>query len=108
MAAMPSATVTFLFTDIEVSTRSWEDHPAAMRAGVERHDAIVRGAVVDHGEYVLSTAGDQPDHDPGMGQCSVEGDRGSERHASEHGPVEPESRHGSGEIVAVSIRLCGE
>jgi predicted ATPase/class 3 adenylate cyclase len=50
--------VTFLFTDIEASTRAWENHPVAMRAALERHDAIVRGAVGDHGGYVFSTAGD--------------------------------------------------
>ena len=58
MAVLPSGTVTFLFTDIEGSTRLWEDEPVAMRAAVERHDAIVRGAVGDHGGYVFSTAGD--------------------------------------------------
>ena len=58
MGALPSGTVTFLFTDIEGSTRSWEDDPVAMRGAVERHDAIVRGAVGDHGGYVFSTAGD--------------------------------------------------
>ena len=31
--ARPSGTVTFLFTDIEGSTRLWEQHPEAMRAG---------------------------------------------------------------------------
>jgi predicted ATPase/class 3 adenylate cyclase len=58
VAVLPSGTVTFLFTDIEGSTRSWEDHPMAMRSAVERHDAIVRGAVGGHGGYVFSTAGD--------------------------------------------------
>ena len=50
--------MTFLFTDIVGSTRSWEDHPAAMRTAVELHDAIVRDTVVGHGGYVFSTAGD--------------------------------------------------
>ena len=39
----PSGTVTFLFTDIEGSTRLWETAREAMRAALERHDAIVRG-----------------------------------------------------------------
>src|SRR5438046_985908 len=38
--ALPSGTVTFLFTDIEGSTRLWEQHPEAMRAALARHDAL--------------------------------------------------------------------
>ncbi len=38
MAELPSGTVTFLFTDIEGSTRLWEDHPDAMRDALARHD----------------------------------------------------------------------
>ena len=34
----PSGTVTFLFTDLEGSTRQWEQHPEAMRPALERHD----------------------------------------------------------------------
>ena len=42
---LPSGTVTFLFTDIEGSTRLWEAHPEAMRLALERHDELVRAAV---------------------------------------------------------------
>ena len=41
MPALPSGTVTFLFTDLEGSTRLWEEHPEAMRAALARHDAIL-------------------------------------------------------------------
>src|SRR5262245_46754131 len=34
----PSGTVTFLFTDIEGSTRRWEADPDAMRAALVVHD----------------------------------------------------------------------
>ena len=34
---LPGGTVTFLLTDIEGSTRLWEQHPEAMRAAVEEH-----------------------------------------------------------------------
>ena len=34
MAATPSGTVTFLFTDIEGSTERWEQHPDAMQAAL--------------------------------------------------------------------------
>ena len=54
----PSGTVTFLFTDIEGSTPLWEEHPETMRAALERHDAVVSGAISAHGGYVFSTGGD--------------------------------------------------
>jgi predicted ATPase len=50
--------VTFLFTDIEGSTRLWESAPEAMRIALAHHDAIVRGAIEDHGGYVFATGGD--------------------------------------------------
>jgi hypothetical protein len=31
VAALPSGTVTFLFTDVEGSTRRWQNEPEAMR-----------------------------------------------------------------------------
>lgn len=47
---------TFLFTDIEASTRRWEHDPAAMSAALERHDTIVRTAVeANAGELVKHT-----------------------------------------------------
>jgi predicted ATPase/class 3 adenylate cyclase len=55
---MPSGTVTFLFTDIEGSTSLWESAPEAMRAALERHDALLRGAINAHGGQVFSTGGD--------------------------------------------------
>jgi class 3 adenylate cyclase len=54
----PSGTVTFLFTDIEGSTRLWQEAPEAMRRALERHDAVVRAAIDGHGGYVFSTGGD--------------------------------------------------
>jgi predicted ATPase/class 3 adenylate cyclase/RimJ/RimL family protein N-acetyltransferase len=55
---LPQGTVTFLFTDLEGSTRRWEAHPREMREALARHDAIVRGAVESHGGVVFSTMGD--------------------------------------------------
>ena len=55
---LPQGTVTFLFTDLEGSTRRWEAHPGEMRDALARHDAIVRGAVESHGGVVFSTMGD--------------------------------------------------
>ena len=45
VAGGPSGTVTFLFTDIEGSTRLWLDHPEAMVAALARHDAILRESI---------------------------------------------------------------
>ena len=55
---LPQGTVTFLFTDLEGSTRRWEVHPAEMRDALARHDTIVRGAVESHHGVVFSTMGD--------------------------------------------------
>jgi len=54
----PAGTVTFLFTDIEGSTRLWQSVPEAMRLALQRHDLIVRAAIEAHGGYVFSRAGD--------------------------------------------------
>ena len=48
MADRPTGTVTFLFTDIEGSTRLWEQHPQAMAGALARHDAIMRQAIARH------------------------------------------------------------
>jgi predicted ATPase/class 3 adenylate cyclase len=57
-AMRPSGTVTFLFTDIEASTRLWERHPDAMRAALIRHDTLLRQIIEAHDGYVFGTAGD--------------------------------------------------
>ena len=58
MAELPSGTVTFLFTDLESSTRLWEDLPEAMSDALARHDEILRDAVDAHEGVVLSRMGD--------------------------------------------------
>src|SRR5918998_3986272 len=58
MSELPTGTVTFLFTDIEGSTRRWEEQPAAMQAALARHDALLRGAIEAHAGYVFKTIGD--------------------------------------------------
>jgi len=55
---LPVGTVTFLYTDIEGSTRLWEQQPEAMRPAVARHDAILRQAIAANGGQVFRTAGD--------------------------------------------------
>ena len=58
MAELPSGTVTFLFTDLEGSTRLWEEYPDAMRASLARHDELLRGAIESHAGHVVKTTGD--------------------------------------------------
>jgi len=55
---LPSGTVTFLFTDIEGSTRMWESAPDPMAQALERHDAIVRSAIEHHHGHIFATGGD--------------------------------------------------
>src|SRR5436853_4473340 len=54
----PGGTVTFLFTDIEDSTRRWDEDPSDMAEALRVHDAIVRSAIELHGGYVFGTGGD--------------------------------------------------
>jgi predicted ATPase/class 3 adenylate cyclase/DNA-binding SARP family transcriptional activator len=54
----PAGTVTFMFTDIEGSTRAWEERPDSMRAALRRHDRLVRDAVTAGEGYVFKTVGD--------------------------------------------------
>ena len=56
--ALPTGTVTFLFTDIEGSTKLWESHPGAMQTALATHDALLRRAIEAHDGYVFKTIGD--------------------------------------------------
>jgi predicted ATPase/class 3 adenylate cyclase len=58
MTELPAGTVTFLFTDLEGSTRLWEQHPDGMRDALARHDEILRDAVEKRRGYVVKTTGD--------------------------------------------------
>ena len=49
---------TFLFTDIEGSTRLWEREPERMHAALAQHDAIARASVEQHRGTVVKTIGD--------------------------------------------------
>lgn len=40
MTSLPGGTITFLFTDIEGSTKRWEQQPNEMGPALARHDAI--------------------------------------------------------------------
>jgi predicted ATPase/class 3 adenylate cyclase/Tfp pilus assembly protein PilF len=50
--------LTLLFTDIEGSTRLWEQFPQAMSVALARHDAVLRRAITARGGAVFKTGGD--------------------------------------------------
>lgn len=52
------AGITYLFTDIEGSTRLWEETPERMRIALARHDTICQTAVVRHCGTIVKTTGD--------------------------------------------------
>lgn len=49
---------TFLFTDVEGSTRLWETHPERMRSALAHHDAVVRSTVESNRGHVVKMTGD--------------------------------------------------
>ena len=56
--AAPSGVVTFLFTDVEGSTRRWEADAEAMRVALAAHDLVLRGAIEAHGGWLFKHTGD--------------------------------------------------
>ena len=54
----PTGTISFLFTDIEGSTRLWEERREPMSAALAEHDRIMREAIESRGGRVFSTGGD--------------------------------------------------
>src|ERR1700757_5059329 len=57
-AGPPSGVVTFLFTDVEGSTRRWEADAHAMRAALAAHDEVVRSAIESNGGFLFKHTGD--------------------------------------------------
>ena len=57
-AAAPSGVVTFLFTDVEGSTRRWEADADGMRAALAAHDEVLREAIEAHGGFMFKHTGD--------------------------------------------------
>jgi class 3 adenylate cyclase len=53
-----TGTVTFLFTDIEESTKLWQLHPEAMGTALSRHHALLKEAITVHGGYIFQIIGD--------------------------------------------------
>ncbi len=80
----PSRTETFLFTDIEGSTRLWEEHRAVMGVALAAHDALLRAAVEEAGGTVVKTTGDGMlaafDHAESAVTAAIEGQHTLDRH----------------------------
>ena len=57
-AAAPSGVVTFLFTDVEGSTRRWETDAEGMRAALAAHDEVLRKGIEAHGGFLFKHTGD--------------------------------------------------
>jgi len=55
---LPTGTLTFLLTDIEGSTRLWEDHPRAMRSALARHDTLIERQVARNNGVVVRPRGE--------------------------------------------------
>jgi predicted ATPase/class 3 adenylate cyclase len=58
VTALPTGTVTLLFTDVEGSTRLWEQQPEDMRAALSRHDALIEDQVNRHGGVLVRPRGE--------------------------------------------------
>ena len=58
MTNRPVGTVTFLFTDVEGSTRAWEAFPAETQMALKRHDEIVAGKIEAHNGALILERGE--------------------------------------------------
>jgi predicted ATPase/class 3 adenylate cyclase len=56
--ALPVGTVTFLFTDIEGSSKLWEQYPDAMSAALAHHNTLLRQVIEAHQGYIFKLWGD--------------------------------------------------
>src|ERR1700740_1718412 len=57
-AVAPSGVVTFLFTDVEGSTRRWEADAERMRGALAAHDQVLRKAIEAHRGWLFKHTGD--------------------------------------------------
>jgi predicted ATPase/class 3 adenylate cyclase len=91
MTNLPSGTVTFLFTDIEGSTKLAQQYPAAMPDLLARHHAILHKAIEANHGYVFQIIGDAfcaAFHTaPDALQAALDAQRGLHREAWDPAPV---------------------
>ena len=55
---LPAGIVTFLFTDVEGSTKLWEHHPQIMAQAQARHALIIEGCVERHNGVLIRSRGE--------------------------------------------------
>lgn len=58
MSELPTRTLTFLFTDIEGSTKLWNQYPQATHQAILRHDGLLRRIIRTHNGKIFKTTGD--------------------------------------------------
>jgi len=58
MAELPDGVVTFLFTDVEGSTRMWEASPDLMMHALDQHDQVIDEAVARHSGHSVKPRGE--------------------------------------------------
>lgn len=56
--SLPSGTLTFLFTDIQASTRLWESYPIRMKEVMACHDALIEKIIASHKGSVVRPRGE--------------------------------------------------
>jgi predicted ATPase/class 3 adenylate cyclase len=55
---LPSGTITFLYTDLEGSTRLWEEQTEDMSSALSWHDDCLKGAIEEYDGWIFKTLGD--------------------------------------------------
>lgn len=55
---MSQGVLTFLFSDIQGSTKLWEEFPGAMGEILQIHDAVLRDSIEGNGGHIFKTVGD--------------------------------------------------
>jgi predicted ATPase/class 3 adenylate cyclase/DNA-binding CsgD family transcriptional regulator len=55
---LPTGTITFALTDVEASTRLWDEHPATMGAVMARHDSLIESATLEAGGSLVRPRGE--------------------------------------------------
>ena len=58
MGDLPSGVVTFLFTDVQGSTRAWEKSPELMAKALTQHDEAIEAAVTTHNGTPVKVRGE--------------------------------------------------
>mgnify|MGYP001315119164 CR=1 FL=1 len=92
---LPHGTVTLLFSDIEGSTRLWEEDPSRMRGALGAHNEVLRSTIDAHHGHVFKTVGDS--------FCAVFADAVDAVNAAIAGQL---ALSGSEDVGAISVRMA--